>query len=133
MIVLDTRFLIAHSFPPTEKDRVAIIRFIRRYREEGFLIPTIVISEFMKVAGRRIGKESAKVKMRTWLSSTSVSTFHLDEEIAEMAGELALDRDVPIADAVIASTARKVGGVIATDDGHFRKLGVRTIWYEIPR
>jgi len=90
----------------------------------------IVISEFLRVAGRRIGKETAKVRIGVWLSSTRVSAFGLDREIAEMAGELALDHHVSIADAIIASVARKVGGVIATDDEHFRKLGVRVTWYK---
>lgn len=129
VIVLDTRFLIAHTFPPTKGDREAILRFLKKHGKESFLIPTIVISEFLRVAGRRIGKETAKVRIRTWLSSSRVSTLDLDREIAEMAGELALDHRVPIADAIIASAAKKVGGVVITDDEHFRKLGVRVIWY----
>ncbi len=130
VIVLDTRFIIAHTFPPTEEDRDAILRFLRKHGGENFLIPTIVVSEFLKIAGRRIGKETAKVRIRAWLSSSRVSTFNLDREIAEMAGELALDHQVPIADAIIASVAKKVGGIIATDDEHFRKLGVRVTWYK---
>lgn len=130
VIVLDTRFLIAHTFPPTEEDREAILRFLKKHGKEGFLIPTIVISEFLRVAGRRIGKETAKVRIGTWLSSSRVGAFDLDREIAEMAGELALDHHVPIADAIIASVARKVGGVVATDDEHFRELGVRVTWYK---
>ncbi len=130
VIVLDTRFLIAHTFPPTKEDREAILRFLRKHGGENFLIPTIVISEFLKIAGRRVGKETAKVRIRAWLSSSRVGAFDLDKEIAEMAGELALDHHVPIADAIIASIAKKVGGVVATDDEHFRKLGVRVTWYK---
>ncbi len=130
VIVLDTRFLIAHTFPPTKEDRDAILRFLKKRGKENFVIPTIVISEFLRVAGRRIGKETAKVRIRAWLSSSRVSTFDLDREIAEMAGELALDHQVPIADAIIASVAKKVSGIVATDDGHFRKLGVKVTWYK---
>jgi len=130
VIVLDTRFLIAHTFPPTEEDRDAILRFLKKHGKEDFLIPTIVISEFLRVSGRRIGKETAKVRIRAWLSSSRVSAFDLDREIAEMAGELALDQQVPVADAIIASVAKKVGGIVATDDKHFRKLGVRVTWYK---
>ncbi|MDK2373022.1 MAG: PIN domain-containing protein [Candidatus Korarchaeota archaeon] len=130
VIVLDTRFIIAHTFPPTKEDRDAILRFLRKHGGENFLVPTIVVSEFMKIAGRRIGEETAKVRIRAWLSSSRVSAFDLDKEIAEMAGELALEHHVPIADAIIASVAKKVGGIVATDDEHFRKLGVRVTWYK---
>ncbi len=129
VIVLDTRFLIAHTFPPSEEDREAILQFLRKYAKETFVIPTVVISEFMKVAGRRLGKETAKVRTRAWLSSSRVESVNLDVGIAEMSGELSLEYNVPLADAIIASTARKLGGAVATDDEHFRRLGVKMIWY----
>ena len=130
VIVLDTRFLIAHTFPPSKEDREAIQRFLRKHARETLVIPTVVISEFIKVAGRRLGRETAKVRMRAWLSSSRVEAVSLNVEIAEMSGELSSEHNIPLADAIIASTARKLRGAVATDDEHFRRLGVRMVWYK---
>lgn len=130
VIILDTRFLIAHTFPPSEEDREAILRFLRRYSREALVIPTVVVSEFVRVAGKRLGRETAKVRMRAWLSSSKVKLADLDLETAEMSGEISLEHDVPLADAVVASTARRLGGAVATDDEHFKRMRVRTVWYK---
>jgi len=47
-----------------------------------------------------------------------------------MSGELSSEHDIPLADAMIASTAREPGGALATDDEHFRRLGVGMVWYK---
>ena len=38
------------------------------YSRKGFVIPTVVVSEFVKVIGRRLRKETVKVRMRARLS-----------------------------------------------------------------
>ena len=77
-----------------------------------------------------MGRETAKVRMRAWLSSSRVEAVSLNVDIAEMSGELSSERDIPLADAIIASTAREPGGALATDDEHFRRLGVGMVWYK---
>ncbi len=130
VIVLDTRFLIAHTFPPSKEDREAIQWFLRKHARETLVIPTVVISEFIKVAGRRLGRETARVRMRAWLSSSRVEAVSLNVDIAEMSGELSSEHDIPLADAIIASTDREPGGALATDDEHFRRLGVGIVRYK---
>ncbi len=127
-LILDTRFLIAHTFPPTSRDREMIREFVARRAGEGFVIPAVVVAEFIKVAGRRIGSEAAEVRVRVWLSS-GAEVAPIDEGLAIEAGRMALSKGVPLADALVAAVAQSTGGVVVTDDPHFRELGVKTVWY----
>jgi len=43
-LILDTRFLIAHTFPPTERDREKIREFVGR-ADEGFVILAVLVAE----------------------------------------------------------------------------------------
>lgn len=37
-LILDTRFLVAHAFPPSDEDRVRIREFMRRIAKEELLL-----------------------------------------------------------------------------------------------
>ena len=128
-LILDTRFLIAHTFPPTERDREKLREFVVRRAGEGFVIPAVVVAEFIKVAGRRLGSERAEVRLRVWISS-GAKVAPIDERVAFEAGRMALARGVPLADALVAAVAKSTGGVMVSDDPHFRELGVKTTWYK---
>lgn len=94
------------------------------------MIPSVVVVEFIKIAGSIIGKEQAKIKLKIWIGS-GVEVISMSEEIAFLAGEIALQyRDVPIADVIISATAKHYSMVIVTDDLHFSTLGMKTIWYK---
>jgi len=128
-LILDTRFLIAHTFPPTERDREKIREFVARSAREGLAIPSVVVAEFVKVAGRRLGSEAAEVRIRVWISG-GAKVEPIDERVAFEAGRMALAKDVPLADALVAAVAKSTGGVVVSDDPHFRVLGVKTTWYK---
>lgn len=51
-LVLDTRFLITHTFPPTKKDRDKIRFFIAKIRREKLYMPSVVVVEYIKVTDR---------------------------------------------------------------------------------
>jgi predicted nucleic acid-binding protein len=94
------------------------------------LIPTIVMTEFIRIAGLRIGKEGAKTRLRL-LKERGLRTAALEEEEALAAGDLLLShQDVPMADALIASFV-KTGAAeyVVTDDPHYKTLGIRTKWF----
>jgi predicted nucleic acid-binding protein len=65
-LILDTKFLIAHTFPPSDEERRSIANFLSRISKEKLIIPSIVITEFMKVAGTRLGAEQARIKLKLW-------------------------------------------------------------------
>jgi len=128
-LILDTRFLIAHTFPPSEDDRLALARFAQRLLREQLYISAISIAEYLKVAGARIGREAALARLRAWARQASVA--EVSREDAERAGLLLLSHpSVPVADAIIAAQSARLRAAVVSDDPHYRALGVRTIWYK---
>lgn len=129
-LVLDTCFLIAHTFPPSREDRDRITRFTTRLLgEEKFVIPSIVAVEYIKVAGRRLGRVAATTRLNAWLNS-GAEFAPLSKEVAVKAGELSVRYlDVPIADVIIAAIAMSLHARVVTNDHHFDALGVRKLWY----
>ncbi len=129
-LVLDTRFLIAHTFPPTYDDRDKIRVFIAKIRQEKLIIPAIAIVEYIKIAGKRIGQEAAKVRIRAWIEA-GAQVAGLTEEMSFKAGILALKNpNIPLADVIIATIASSYNAQIVSDDPHFEMLGVKTLWYK---
>jgi predicted nucleic acid-binding protein len=93
------------------------------------LAPSIILTEFVEVAGAKIGEEAAQTRLRL-LKDRGMQIVSINEEIALTAGSLLLShRNVPIADALIASFV-KVGAAeyVVSDDAHFKALGVKTKW-----
>ncbi len=76
-----------------------------------------------------MGEEAAKTRLRL-LKERGMQTAPIDEENALIAGSLLLShRNVPIADAIIASYVKTgVAECVLTDDPHFKALGVKTKW-----
>lgn len=130
-LVLDTRFLIAHTFPPSQEDRERIVRFAAKVLDrERVVIPSVVAVEYIRVAGRRVGKAAAVTRLNMWLNS-GVEFTPLSREVAVAAGELSLRHpSVPMADAVIAAMALSMHARVVSDDTHYDKLGVRRLWYK---
>ncbi|HVP23417.1 MAG TPA: PIN domain-containing protein [Conexivisphaerales archaeon] len=127
--MLDTRFFVAHTFPPSGDDQTRLNRFVARISGDQMYASSISVTEFLKVAGPRIGKEGAKARMRAW-TSNGLQIAPVDEEVAFSAGELAIAfREIPLGDTLIGATAQLLKAPVASDDPDFRKLGVKTIWY----
>ena len=127
--VADTRLLLVFAFPSTERERERIREVMHESLREPLIIPAVVVTEYVKAAGKRIGKEAAIAKIAGLKESgAEITTF--DERTAVRAGELLLAfGDKPIGDAIIAATTliRKARHVIS-DDPHFKELGLRTRW-----
>jgi predicted nucleic acid-binding protein len=129
-VVLDTRFLIAHTFPSTADDRDRIASFAAKVATEGLLASSLSIVEFVKVAGGRIGKDAATTRLRVWKKG-GLEFVPVSEEIGFLSGELAQSHPgVPLGDAVIAATARGASAGVVTDDPHYSALGVKTMWFK---
>lgn len=127
--VADTRLLLTLEFPPTEALGAKVERFVEKEIARQLLAPSIVLTEFIKYAGARIGEDAARTRLRV-LKEKGLRTVPLDEKNALTAGSLLLaNANVPIADALIASFVKDgTAEYVVTDDLHFKTLGVKTRW-----
>jgi len=127
--VADTRLLLTLEFPPNEDLAAKAEDFVEKETARQLLAPSIVITEFIKYAGARIGEDAARTRIRL-LKEKGLRTVPLDEKDALTAGSLLLAHaNVPIADALIASFVRNgAAEYVVTDDLHFKLLGIKTKW-----
>jgi predicted nucleic acid-binding protein len=127
--VADTRLLLTLEFPPNERVKVGVEKLVDRELSTRLLAPSVVLSEFIKIGGRRIGEEAVLVRINL-LKQRGMRVVPIDEEMAIMAGKTLLAKpDVPFADALIASLV-KLGRAeyIVSDDPHYEKIGVASNW-----
>ncbi len=128
--VADTRLLLTLEFPPTEEAKRRAVDLTEKEIARRLLAPSIILTEFIKIAGTRMGEDAARTRMRL-LRDRGMRTVAVDEEEALIAGGLLLSHEnVPIADALVASFV-KTGAAeyVVTDDPHYKILGVRTKWF----
>jgi len=93
------------------------------------LVPTVVLAEFIEIAGARIGEEAAKTRIRL-LKERGVQLVPFEERHALKTGDMLLsNRKVPLADAIVASYV-KTGDAdyVLTDDPHYKTLNTKTKW-----
>jgi predicted nucleic acid-binding protein len=106
------------------------LEFQGKLARETLLVPPIVVAEFIKVAGPRLGLAVAKTAVRNCARASARAT-EIAWEDAEKAGEYLLKMpEVPIADALIAAQAARFSATVVSDDHHFRALGVRVTWHK---
>jgi len=127
--VADTRLLLTLEFPPDDNVKVKVERLIQEELAGKLLIPTIVLTEFLKVAGARIGVEVALTRIRI-LKNRGARVISFDEQQALAAGKMLLSHpELPIADAVIASlVSTRKAEYIVTNDPHFEATGIKNRW-----
>jgi predicted nucleic acid-binding protein len=127
--IADTRLLFTLEFPPSPEIKQKTRVFLEKELKTRLLAPTIVLTEFVEIAGARIGEEAAKNRLRL-LKERGMQIVPLDEEHALVAGSLLLThRNVSTADAIITSYVKTgVGEYVVTDDPHFKALGIKTKW-----
>lgn len=127
--VTDTRLLLTLEFPPNKDMKRRVEAAIIKELAHRLLTPSIVLTEFVKIAGTRIGESAARLRLGL-LRERGMRILPLTEELALAAGSLLLaHQDVPIADALIASPVQTGDAdYVITDDPHYKVLGVRTKW-----
>ena len=128
--VADTRLLLELEFPADEESRDRVRALFRNELASRLIAPSVVLSEFMKVAGGRMGESAARARIGQF-KERGMRVVPIDEGHALEAGRLMLSsRGSPVADALIASFV--VAGeaeYVVTDDPHFRELGARSKWF----
>ncbi len=127
--VCDTRLLIAFEFPPSEDMRQKITKLMQQSLANRLLIPSVVLTEYIKIAGRKIGIEAAVTHINK-LDDRGAIVTEINREVALEAGKLSVKHsDVPIVDALLAAFATVHSAkYILTDDPHLEKLGSKTKW-----
>jgi predicted nucleic acid-binding protein len=118
--VADTRLLFYLEVPLNpEKGRSARDVFEKELRDT-FLVPTVVLTEFIEIVGARIGEEAAKTRICI-LKECGTRIVGLDEQHALKTGRLLLsNRNVPLADAIIASYVKTgQADYVLTDDPQY--------------
>ena len=125
--IVDTRFLLTLQFPPDEKTKKGVEDLLNKELSSGLVAPSIVLTEFIKFAGSKIGEQAALTRINL-LKSRGMSIAPLTEMICINAGKLLLaKRNIPIADALIASfVLLREAQYVITDDPDYEELGVRT-------
>jgi predicted nucleic acid-binding protein len=127
--IADTRLLFFIEVPATpEMGRKARDFFENELRRK-LLVPTVVLAEFIEIAGARIGEEAAKTRIRL-LKERGVQLVPFEERHALKTGDMLLsNRKVPLADAIVASYV-KTGDAdyVLTDDPHYKTLNTKTKW-----
>ena len=128
--VADTRLLLTLEFPPSEESGRKAAGLVEREIAGRLIAPSIVLAEFVKIAGARMGEDVATTRLRQ-LRERGMRTEALGEREALVAGGLLLSHhDVPTADALIASFVKTgAGEYVVTDDPHYKILGVKTKWF----
>ena len=82
----DTRLLLTLEFPPNERVKVGVEKLVDRELSTRLLAPSVVLSEFIKIGGRRIGEEAVLVRINL-LKQRGMRVVPIDEEMAIMAGK----------------------------------------------
>lgn len=89
------------------------------------IVPTVTIYEVYKVVLREVDENAALVAVSALQKGKVVD---LSSTLAIAAGKLSLKHALPMADAIILSTAQAYGATLWTQDIHFKKLqGVKFI------
>ena len=128
--VADTRLLLTLEFPPSVEVKKQVEELTQKEIAKRLLAPSIVLTEFIKIAGPRIGKEGAKTRLRL-LKEKGMRVAPLEETEGIAAGDLLLShQDVPTADALIGSLVKTgTAEYVLTDDPHYKTLGIKTRWF----
>jgi len=117
------------EFPPDGGTKAAVERLFQKELGSRLLAPSVVLTEFVKIAGPRMGKDSAHARLFLF-RERGMQTVSIGEKEALTGGDLLLEHPgAPVADALIASlVVNKAAEYVVTDDPHFNELGVKTKW-----
>jgi predicted nucleic acid-binding protein len=130
---LDTRFFFAYFNPATPKQSEWCKSIVREAGRDGSLlvVSAVSVAELYEHMGRRIGEDAVTIRVAS-MKAKGIWLADVDESIASEAGRIMLSQaDVPLADAIVAATAKAFAPLIYTDDPHFKQLkGITVQWKE---
>jgi len=92
--VADAPLLLTLQFPPSKEKGKRVEEAISRELAGRLLAPSIVLTEFVKIAGARIGESAALLRLNL-LKERGMRVIPLGEELALVAGRLLLSSRHP--------------------------------------
>ena len=90
-------------------------------------VATITLAELAYIYTRKADAPSARVRVMQ-IQHSKLTLIPLTAEIAVDAGTIKRP-GIPVADAIIAASARSVGASVVTNDPHFSEIGVEVTGY----
>lgn len=121
--VYDTRFFVElfYSTNGSLHKRILAQKFRKRFTS------TIVIHEVYRLALKREGRETAKLKVAVIKKDFEV--IPVDEQIAQLSAEFRHKYNLSMGDSMIAAAASTIKAVCVTDDPHFKQINeIETEW-----
>lgn len=119
-VVDSSAWLAYFADEPSAADFAPAIEAVDR-----LIVPAVCLLEVFKVIARQRGEGDALQAVAVMQQGTVAD---LDSALALSAAQLGLAHRLPLADSVVYATARRVGGVVWTQDADFDGLpGVRYV------
>ncbi len=126
---LDTRFYFTHYAQETPSWTRRVVE-AGRLQGSRLVSSAVTITELISLMTPGVGLDAVHLRVDS-AKDAGIRFIPTSEEIAHQAGEILLrEKDLPMADAIIAATAMAhAEGRVYTDDPHFKKIpGIRVIW-----
>lgn len=125
MSVYDTRFFIEHYY---SKDKEILAKTINMLKtDKNKVISSIVIHEIYRLTIEKEGREQAE--LRTRLLEKEFKVIDVDTQIARVSAKLRHKYRIPMADSIVAATAKNLNLVCITDDEHLSQIReIKTKW-----
>lgn len=125
MSVYDTRFFIEHYYSKDKEILAKTIDMLRTDKDK--VISSIVIHEIYSLTIEKEGREQAE--LRTRLLEKEFKVINVDTQIAKASAKLRYKYRIPMADSIIAATAKNLNLVCITDDEHISQIReIKTKW-----
>lgn len=123
--VFDTRFFIEYFFTDDLKTQQSLKNEIQAASEK--IVSAITFHELYKLNIEKLGRETAKLRCTTIRDEFKVA--NIDYALATEGAELSHRYRIPLADSIIAATAKKTGSTIISNDPHFKLVPeIKTRW-----
>jgi len=123
--VYDTRFFFEHYY---SRDEETLKRTKTELRRRGRkYVSSVTIHEVYRLTLEKEGR--AVAELRVSLLEKDFKVIPVDAELAKLSAELRHKYRIPMADSIIAATAKRLSAACVTDDPHLTQIKeIKTRW-----
>lgn len=125
MKTYDTRFFFEHYY--SNNDSILELTRNELFIREPKFISAIVLHEIYKLTLEREGRNVAE--LRTKLLEKDFKVIAVGAKIAKISAEYRHKYKIPLADSIVAATAKSLNAKCVTDDEHIKQIkDIRSSW-----